>query len=68
MSKRDKIMPEAKLLRYPPHMRGDYRRMNQNILNGKILCNQCGGTGNEMYSMYRKCPDCDGDGISKNKQ
>jgi len=26
-------------------------------------CQTCGGTGNEMYGMYRECPDCKGDGL-----
>ena len=48
----------------PCHMRMDYEQRNNNILSGKKLCKHCGGTGNELYSMYRKCPKCN-DGIKK---
>ena len=27
-----------------------------------VLCKWCGGTGNELYSMYRQCPKCGGRG------
>lgn len=31
--------------------------------NGHLeLCERCGGTGNELYSMFRKCSQCDGVG------
>ncbi len=26
------------------------------------ICERCEGTGNELFSMYRKCSDCDGVG------
>jgi RecJ-like exonuclease len=48
---------------YPPHMLGDYITKNKNIKNGKDLCNRCDGTGNEFYSMYKKCSACGGTGI-----
>lgn len=28
-----------------------------------IICQWCGGTGNELYSMYRRCPECGGVGV-----
>lgn len=28
-----------------------------------ILCDYCGGTGNEFYAMYRACPTCGGLGV-----
>jgi len=46
----------------PLHMRGDYQHKNDNIKAGVKLCKHCGGTGNELYSMYRKCPKCNGTG------
>ena len=49
--------------KYPPHMQGDVRIRNQNIDAGKPLCEPCGGTGNELFSMYRKCASCDGTGV-----
>ena len=49
--------------KYPMHMRGDVHTRNDNIDNGKELCKKCDGTGNEFYSMYRKCKDCGGNGI-----
>lgn len=29
-------------------------------------CAWCGGTGNELYAMYRRCPECDGTGRASN--
>lgn len=48
----------------PQQMRMDYRIRNKNVTEGKRLCEWCDGTGNELYSMYRKCPKCGGDGIA----
>jgi rubredoxin len=45
------------------HMRNDYYKRNLVVAAGKPLCDNCDGTGNEFYSMYRKCPVCGGDGI-----
>lgn len=53
---------EEKLLdvkKYPLHMRGDITRRNENVTLGRTLCKRCDGTGNELYSMYKKCEDCD---------
>jgi len=52
----------------PTHMRGDYLKRNNNIENGFKLCKRCNGTGNELYSMYRRCTDCGGTGKAKNKK
>ena len=30
---------------------------------GIIICEQCNGTGNEFYAMYRKCSKCNGFGV-----
>jgi len=46
----------------PAHMAGDYYKRNNNILNERKLCDRCQGTGNELYSMYRKCTACNGSG------
>ena len=46
----------------PFHMRMDYAKRNQNVESGNILCEHCCGTGNELFSMYRKCPKCNGIG------
>ncbi len=51
----------------PFHMRMDYDTRNQNVTNGKELCERCEGTGNEFMSMYRKCTDCMGTGIANPK-
>lgn len=48
---------------WPPHMQMDYVRKNENIIVGRRLCFECGGTGNAFYSMYKKCPQCHGTGI-----
>jgi hypothetical protein len=37
------------------------RRRNEEA--GHTLCDHCNGTGNELYSMYRTCPECGGNGI-----
>lgn len=49
--------------KYPPHMRDDVLRRNENIDKGNKLCKRCGGTGNELFSMYRKCRACNGTGV-----
>ena len=28
-----------------------------------MLCSWCHGTGNELYAMYRQCPECGGVGV-----
>ena len=45
-----------------PHMQGDYVKRNNNVKQGKLLCNRCDGTGNELFSMYKKCSECNGEG------
>jgi len=62
MIKKDKPMSEEKLQQYPFHMQSDYRIRNDNIEKGFTLCEHCGGTGNELFSMYRACPKCSGKG------
>ena len=33
------------------------------LSNGQLgLCERCEGTGNELYSMFRLCSSCDGEG------
>lgn len=44
----------------------DMQRRKENLKNGRKLCEHCDGTGNEFYSMYRKCPKCDGKGYISN--
>jgi uncharacterized OB-fold protein len=51
-----------------PHMRMDITRRNENIDAGKKLCKRCGGTGNELFSMYRMCKNCGGTGYLENKR
>lgn len=41
----------------------DELRRAINLATGKPLCENCGGTGNEFYSMYRECPVCHGTGL-----
>ncbi len=48
--------------RYPLHMRKDVWIRNQNIDLGFGLCDRCEGTGNELYSMWKKCINCKGTG------
>lgn len=40
----------------------DQRHRERLILSGTPLCEHCDGTGNELYSMYRRCPVCGGSG------
>ena len=47
----------------PPFAQMDGTCRNDNIKAGKPLCGHCVGTGNELYSMYRKCPKCNGTGV-----
>jgi DnaJ-class molecular chaperone len=35
----------------------------ENKEKGNKLCVRCGGTGNELYSMYKKCKACNGTGV-----
>ncbi len=51
------------LSNYQPHQQNDVLTRNENIDKGKTLCKRCEGTGNELFSMYRKCTDCNGTGI-----
>jgi hypothetical protein len=52
----------------PFHMRRDYFIRNANIRAGKNLCKRCSGTGNELYSMWKQCQACTGDGASRNNE
>jgi hypothetical protein len=47
----------------PVHEQGDVRRHNKNIRDGKIPCDKCDGTGNQLLSMYQKCNECGGTGF-----
>ena len=47
----------------PTHMQPDERTRRENVTRGNPLCERCGGTGNELLSMYRRCADCRGTGI-----
>lgn len=46
-------------------MSQDVRTRAENEKAGEPLCSRCEGTGNEIYSMYRKCCACNGTGVSK---
>ncbi len=41
---------------------GDIFQRDQNVKNDDALCDRCSGTGNELFSMYRQCTDCNGTG------
>jgi activating signal cointegrator 1 len=47
------------------HQCKDYVRhdVNLEILGKDDLCKTCNGTGNRLFSMYQKCPDCNGEGF-----
>lgn len=55
---------DERLKDIPFHMRGDEWTKIQNVEKGRPLCKRCGGTGNEMLSMYKRCSDCGGTGHS----
>ena len=44
-------------------LKEDYIVRNNNIENGDVLCEKCGGTGNAIFLNYLKCPDCSGFGV-----
>jgi len=52
----------------PSPVANDYYRRNQNIFNKRILCNECDGTGNELFSMYKACFKCKGTGYIKKEK
>ena len=58
----EKMNEKWKLEDYPPHMHVDVSTHNDNIENHRKLCKRCNGTGNELFSMYRKCSMCNGMG------
>ena len=45
-------------------MSPDEATKRRNEEAGHTLCGHCNGTGNELYSMYRACPECGGDGVA----
>ncbi len=49
----------------PEHMQMDERTRNDNIDKKLHLCEICDGTGNELFSMYKKCSNCDESGVKK---
>lgn len=48
----------------PLIIRGDYAVRNKNLAVFKALCTRCNGTGNEMFTHYRKCQHCHGTGVA----
>ncbi len=47
------------------HMTQDEITRSINIFRGNPICERCTGSGNELFSMFRKCSDCGGDGVKK---
>lgn len=41
----------------------DLRRYRENVEKGRPLCDHCRGGGNELWAMFRACPECGGSGI-----
>jgi DnaJ-class molecular chaperone len=56
------------LSQIPMPMRTDYATRNRNIESGNALCEECGGTGNYLLSMYQECPACKGTGAQPKKE
>lgn len=46
-------------------LKQDACKHNENVRSGKTLCRNCEGTGNQMYSMYQACQECNGTGIKE---
>lgn len=46
----------------------DDARKAQVEKEGKPLCDNCDGTGNQFLFMYSKCPKCNGTGIAPYEQ
>lgn len=53
---------ENQVDRAPIHMKNDFRTKLDNYRAGRDICDRCDGTGNELYSMYRRCFICRGKG------
>lgn len=59
-----KLIPPEYIERYDGHygIAGDMFRRDELLALGLELCERCDGTGNELFSMYRRCSDCHGEG------
>ncbi len=44
------------------HRAPDFYRRDQNKAAGREFCGRCEGTGNELFSMYQECEECEGRG------
>ena len=53
---------------YPLHIKNDMETHNKNLADGWVLCEDCDGTGNYMYSMYQRCQQCLGNGHTGRKK
>lgn len=42
----------------------DMARIERNRAAGHTLCGHCGGSGNQLYSMYQRCENCGGSGVA----
>lgn len=62
MARADEVMKKYGCPFYAVH---DYIRLDDNKRLNKPLCDHCEGTGNELLSMYRKCPKCNGTGVQQ---
>lgn len=49
----------------PLIIRGNFAVRNKNLAIGKSLCPRCNGTGNELFSHYRRCQNCHGTGVER---
>ncbi len=43
----------------------DVYTRDKNEVAGREFCGRCEGTGNELYSMYKECEDCEGRGYRR---
>ena len=51
---------------YPIHVIGDMFKADQ--VPEADRCGRCGGTGNQLLSMFQECEGCGGDGRSRGNE
>jgi len=64
MQKGGHVYELIKLESVPNKLQMDYFTRNKNVRDSKALCLRCDGTGNEFFSMFKKCSVCLGKGVN----
>lgn len=47
------------------HRAQDVYTRDENRRLGREFCDRCEGSGNELYSMYKECEECEGRGYRR---